>query len=171
MAAATAMLDSIHQRLSGRGNDSNAYTLGNIGEQNIVMACIPSRTYGTINAVIVTSDMRQSFAAIQTRLMDFERTRGSSTSAVISFSFKARRDKIAISLEAMHISLIDQLLHQFPDPRSLLALPEFDPWLREPDRSWDVESLRNMDDPRLCMQWLLYARRPMSCQEFYLVVV
>ncbi|KIL95675.1 hypothetical protein FAVG1_00413 [Fusarium avenaceum] len=67
MAAATAVLDNIHPSLPGHTNDVNTYTLGNIGEHNIVIACLPS--YGTNNAATVASDMRRSFPFARLGLM------------------------------------------------------------------------------------------------------
>ncbi|KAH7014875.1 ankyrin repeat-containing domain protein [Ilyonectria destructans] len=69
MAAAKAMLDNIHGSLPGDSNDSNTYTLGNIGMHNIVIACLPSGHYGTNNAATVANNMRRSFPSIQIRLM------------------------------------------------------------------------------------------------------
>lgn len=67
MAAATAILDEIHTSLPGHPNDVNTYTLGNIRQHNIVIACLPS--YGTSNAATVASDMRRSFPCIRLGLM------------------------------------------------------------------------------------------------------
>jgi nucleoside phosphorylase len=69
MAAATAVLDNVHGSLPGGSNDSNAYTLGNIGIHNIVIACLPSGQYGTNNAATVANNMQRSFPSIHTRLM------------------------------------------------------------------------------------------------------
>ncbi|KAH8670660.1 hypothetical protein BGZ61DRAFT_483008 [Ilyonectria robusta] len=69
MAAAKAMLNSIHGGLPGDSNDSNTYTLGSIGMHNIVIACLPSGHYGTNNAATVANNMRRSFPSIQIRLM------------------------------------------------------------------------------------------------------
>ncbi|KAH7143654.1 hypothetical protein EDB81DRAFT_501154 [Dactylonectria macrodidyma] len=69
MAAARAMLDTIHPSLSGGSNDSNAYTLGNIDMHNIVIACLPSGHYGTNNAATVANNMRRSFPSMHIGLM------------------------------------------------------------------------------------------------------
>ncbi|KAG7404022.1 Ankyrin repeat domain-containing protein 17 [Fusarium oxysporum f. sp. rapae] len=69
MAAARAMLDNVHGSLPGGSNDSNAYTLGNIGMHNIVIACLPSGHYGISNAATVANNMRRSFLSIHIRLM------------------------------------------------------------------------------------------------------
>lgn len=69
MAAARAMLDSVHDCPPTSPNDSNAYTLGSIGPHNIVMACLPTSFYGTNNAANVASNMARSFPAIRVCLM------------------------------------------------------------------------------------------------------
>lgn len=69
MAAATAMLDNMHQSLDMNPNDSNQYIFGNIGPHNIVIACLPSGQYGVNNAALVANNMRWSFPSIYIRLM------------------------------------------------------------------------------------------------------
>jgi nucleoside phosphorylase len=69
MAAARAMLDSIHDDLPGAPADTNAYTLGNIGSHNIVIACLPACYYGTNNAATVANNIERSFPSIHIRLM------------------------------------------------------------------------------------------------------
>ncbi|KAL6409850.1 Pfs, NACHT and Ankyrin domain protein [Ilyonectria robusta] len=69
MAAATAMLDTVHEALPISRSDTNTYTLGNIAMHNIVIACLPSGHYGTNNAATVASNMRRSFPSIRVRLM------------------------------------------------------------------------------------------------------
>lgn len=69
MAAAQAMLDDIHLPLSMNPNDSNVYAFGNIGNHNIVIACLPSGQYGITSAALVANNMRWSFPSIQIRLM------------------------------------------------------------------------------------------------------
>ncbi len=69
-AAATAMLDEIHekpQRLHSK--DYNAYTLGRIGEHNVVIACLPAGVYGTNPAATVATQMLSSFESIRVGLM------------------------------------------------------------------------------------------------------
>ena len=41
LAAARAILDEEHHDLPQDRNDSNIYTLGRIGEHNVVIACLP----------------------------------------------------------------------------------------------------------------------------------
>ncbi|UKZ68831.1 uncharacterized protein TrAtP1_009851 [Trichoderma atroviride] len=69
MAAAIAMLDSIHVPLPRKEGDSNTYTFGSIAEHNVVIACLPASQYGTNNAATVASNMSRSFSSITIRLM------------------------------------------------------------------------------------------------------
>ncbi|KAK1843260.1 hypothetical protein CCHR01_14121 [Colletotrichum chrysophilum] len=69
MAAAQAMLDDVHLPLSMNPNDSNVYAFGNIGNHNIVIACLPSGQYGITSAALVANNMRWSFPSIKIRLM------------------------------------------------------------------------------------------------------
>src|SRR5271170_4922975 len=69
-AAATAMLDEIHEKPRRRhSNDHNDYTLGRIGEHNVVIACLPAGVYGTNTAVVVATQMQSSFESIRVGLM------------------------------------------------------------------------------------------------------
>lgn len=69
MAAARAMLDEVHDCLPNWPNDENTYTLGSIGQHNIVIVCLPTGGYGTNNAAIVASNMYRSFPSLSVRLM------------------------------------------------------------------------------------------------------
>lgn len=69
MAAAEAMLDSIHVSLPRKEGDPNTYTFGRVGEHNVVIACLPASQYGTNNAATVASNMSRSFSSITIRLM------------------------------------------------------------------------------------------------------
>lgn len=69
MAAAQAMLDKHHECLPNRPNDNNTYTLGSIGQHNIVIVCLPTGGYGNNNAAIVASNMYRSFPSINVCLM------------------------------------------------------------------------------------------------------
>jgi hypothetical protein len=53
MAAAKLMLDAIYPSLPRPPTDQNTYILGNIGEHNIVIACLPSGVYSNISAATV----------------------------------------------------------------------------------------------------------------------
>src|ERR1700722_13567127 len=68
-AAAKAMLDKTHLQLSQYKDDDNAYMLGEISGHNIVIACLPSGTYGTIPAATVAANMRTTFPSIRFGLM------------------------------------------------------------------------------------------------------
>jgi nucleoside phosphorylase len=69
MAAAKAMLDETHDDLPVDPKDDNAYTLGRIGNHNIVIACLPAGVYGTTSAAIVATQMLSSFGSIRFGLM------------------------------------------------------------------------------------------------------
>ncbi|PWY90579.1 Pfs domain protein, partial [Aspergillus sclerotioniger CBS 115572] len=68
-AAAMAMLDVIHPALSTHPRDSNSYTLGSIGNHNVVIACLPASHYGTTSSATVASNMFISFGSIRHLLM------------------------------------------------------------------------------------------------------
>ncbi|KAK6339354.1 hypothetical protein TWF718_008774 [Orbilia javanica] len=67
--AAKAMLDQIHPDLPKPSNDENTYSLGSIGEHNIVIACLPKDTVGTNEAAIVAAQMLNTFPSIKIGLM------------------------------------------------------------------------------------------------------
>lgn len=69
MAAASAMLDSVHNTLPTHSNDHNSYILGSIGAHNIVVACLPNGVYGTTSAAIVASQMQATFKSIRFSLL------------------------------------------------------------------------------------------------------
>ncbi|KAJ6155414.1 Pfs NACHT and ankyrin domain protein [Penicillium chermesinum] len=69
MAAARAMLDEIHAVPPRATNDTNSYVLGGISGHNIVIACLPEKYYGLINAATVVANMTRTFSAISTALM------------------------------------------------------------------------------------------------------
>jgi hypothetical protein len=45
-AAATVMLDELHENLANPIGDHNTYTLGSIGSHNVVIACLPKGQIG-----------------------------------------------------------------------------------------------------------------------------
>jgi nucleoside phosphorylase len=64
--AACSFLDREHPRLKSQSaSDNNDYTLGQIGEHNVVIAGLPSGRYGTTNAAIVARDMVRTFPNIR----------------------------------------------------------------------------------------------------------
>ncbi|KAL4800740.1 Pfs, NB-ARC and TPR domain protein [Aspergillus venezuelensis] len=69
MAAATAMLDEVHQDLPVQSNDHNSYALGRIFEHNVVIACLPSGKYGTVSASSVVVQLLSSFRSVRFGLM------------------------------------------------------------------------------------------------------
>jgi nucleoside phosphorylase len=60
-----AMLDEEHPALSQPPQDNNTYTLGRIGEHNVVIACLPAGQTGNNSAATVASQMRYSFMSIR----------------------------------------------------------------------------------------------------------
>jgi nucleoside phosphorylase len=68
MAAASGMLDVEHLDLHHQ-NDSNQYTLGKMGDHNIVLACLPNGVYGTTSAAVVAKEMQRTFPSIKIGLM------------------------------------------------------------------------------------------------------
>ena len=50
-------------------HDSNAYTLGRIGDHHVVVACLPKGRYGIASAATVAKDMLRSFESIRIGLM------------------------------------------------------------------------------------------------------
>ncbi|KAL4902967.1 hypothetical protein BDW74DRAFT_180259 [Aspergillus multicolor] len=68
-AAAEAMLDEIHEPLPVQSNDHNAYSLGRIGEHDVVIACLPSSKYGTVSASSVVVQLLSTFRSVRFGLM------------------------------------------------------------------------------------------------------
>src|SRR5271156_2344069 len=69
LAAAAEMLDEEHQDLPQHDNDTNLYTLGRIGEHNVVIACLPAGQIGTNSAAAVAVQMKSKFTSIRFGLM------------------------------------------------------------------------------------------------------
>jgi nucleoside phosphorylase len=69
LAAAAEMLDEEHQDLPQDPDDANVYTLGHIGEHNIVIACLPAGQPGTNSAAGVAMRMKSKFKSIRFGLM------------------------------------------------------------------------------------------------------
>jgi nucleoside phosphorylase len=65
LAAASAMLDELHEDLPRRQPDNNAYVLGNIGVHNVVIACLPQGESGTNSAATVATQMLSTFRSIK----------------------------------------------------------------------------------------------------------
>ena len=69
LAAAQVMLDEEHQHLGQDPNDTNLYTLGRIGEHNVVIACLPAGQIGTNSAAAVAMQMKSAFPSIRVGVM------------------------------------------------------------------------------------------------------
>jgi ankyrin repeat domain-containing protein 50 len=69
LAASQAMLDEEHPDLLQAENDTNAYTLGRIGQHNVVLACLPSGTTGISAAATAARDLLRSFPRVRFGLM------------------------------------------------------------------------------------------------------
>ena len=69
LTAAMAMLDEKHATLPQHQNDANAYTLGRVGEHNVVIAAAPAGRPGTTPAATVASRIPFSFLSIRFFLM------------------------------------------------------------------------------------------------------
>jgi nucleoside phosphorylase len=69
LAAAQAMLDEQHHDLPQNSVDANTYTLGRIGNHNVVLACLPAGQTGTNSAAAVAMQMKSTFRAIRFGLM------------------------------------------------------------------------------------------------------
>jgi nucleoside phosphorylase len=70
LAAAHEMLDEEHQDLPHNdSNDANLYTLGRIGEHNVVIACLPAGQMGNNTAAAVAVQMKSNFTSVQFSLM------------------------------------------------------------------------------------------------------
>lgn len=67
--AALAMLDETHPDLPKIRNDNNVYTLGRIGNHNIVISCLPMGMTGNNNATTVAAHMVSTFPSIKFGLM------------------------------------------------------------------------------------------------------
>ena len=68
--AACELLDEEYPSLpTASSHDSNAYTLGRVGDHRIVVACLPKGRYGIASAATVAKDMLRSFESIRIGLM------------------------------------------------------------------------------------------------------
>jgi nucleoside phosphorylase len=69
LAASRAMLDKKHAALPQDEKDPNTYSLGQLGQHNVVIACLGSGTTGTNSAAIAAANMLRSFPNIRFGLM------------------------------------------------------------------------------------------------------
>lgn len=69
MAASKAMLQKIHPRLPQSPNDHNIYTLGELYDHNVVIACLPLGIYGICSATFVATHMIHTFPELRFTLL------------------------------------------------------------------------------------------------------
>jgi nucleoside phosphorylase len=69
LAAAQEMLDEDHEGLQQDGHDTNIYSLGKVGQHNVVIACLPDGQTGTNSAAAVAVQMKSTFTSIRFGLM------------------------------------------------------------------------------------------------------
>jgi len=69
LAAAQEMLDEQHENVPHDVDDTNIYTLGQIGEHNVVIACLPEGQMGANPAAAVALQMKAAFKSIRFGLM------------------------------------------------------------------------------------------------------
>jgi hypothetical protein len=69
LAAAAELLDEDHRSLPQDPSDTNIYTLGRMGEHNVVVACLPAGQTGNNSAVAVAVQMKSKFISIRFGLM------------------------------------------------------------------------------------------------------
>ncbi|OJD15619.1 hypothetical protein AJ78_04139 [Emergomyces pasteurianus Ep9510] len=70
LVAAQSFLDEEYTDvIDAAPNDDNCYTLGRIGEHNVVIACLPDGEYGEASAASIAKDMHRSFPHIRIGLM------------------------------------------------------------------------------------------------------
>ena len=69
LAAAAQLLDEEHQDLPQDANDTNLYTLGRIGDHNVIISCLPGGQIGNNSAAAVAMQMKSKFPALRFGLM------------------------------------------------------------------------------------------------------
>ncbi|KAK6529070.1 hypothetical protein TWF694_004288 [Orbilia ellipsospora] len=69
MTAALAILDKRHPVVPQHPSDSNTYQFGQIGEHNVVIACLPPRMFGVVSAATAAAQMLRSFESLRFGLM------------------------------------------------------------------------------------------------------
>jgi nucleoside phosphorylase len=69
LAAAQEMLDEEHDDAERDEHDNNLYSLGRIGEHNVVIVCLPAGSTGNNHAAAVATQMRSTFRSMQFSLM------------------------------------------------------------------------------------------------------
>jgi nucleoside phosphorylase len=69
LAAAQEMLDEKHEDLEHDKNNNNLYSLGRIGDHNIVIVCLPMGLIGNNPAAAVATQIKATFKSVRFRLM------------------------------------------------------------------------------------------------------
>ena len=69
LAAAQEVLDEEDDLFPHDSNDTNLYTLGRVGEHNVIIACLPAGQTGTNSAAAVAVQMKLKFPSIRLGLM------------------------------------------------------------------------------------------------------
>jgi nucleoside phosphorylase len=69
LAAAAEMLDEEHEDPPPDDTDTNLYTLGRIGDHDVVIACLPAGQIGTNSAAAVAMQMKSRFGSIRFGLL------------------------------------------------------------------------------------------------------
>jgi nucleoside phosphorylase len=68
-AAAKALLDEEHEPLPRKDGDPNLYTLGRIGQHNVVITCLPAGSIGNDAAATVVANLSTAFPLARIALM------------------------------------------------------------------------------------------------------
>jgi nucleoside phosphorylase len=69
LAAAQEMLDKEHNTPPYNAHDTNLYTCGQVGEHNVVIACLPEGQTGTNSAAAVAVQMKSTFSSTRFGLL------------------------------------------------------------------------------------------------------
>ena len=69
MSAAMATFDKFHTKLTQRPTDHNTYALSQIGDHNVVVACLGAGVVGSASAAVVAAQMLFTFPSLKFCLM------------------------------------------------------------------------------------------------------
>jgi nucleoside phosphorylase len=69
LTASEGILDKEHPPLPRVANDPNTYTLGQVGQYNVTIACLPAGELGTSAAATAANNLRRSFPQVRFALM------------------------------------------------------------------------------------------------------
>jgi nucleoside phosphorylase len=69
LAASKTMLDETDTPIRRHPSDFNVYTVGRVGNHNVVIACLPAGQMGITSAATVAAQMKYSFGSIRFGLM------------------------------------------------------------------------------------------------------